>query len=54
MAIAFSSTSFCVIVNVRDAEYFNSTQLRELYSNAKDMIQIKPTKIVLGDDPLPS
>ena len=57
----FSSTSFHVIVNVRDAEYFNSVQLWELYSNAKDIIQIKPTKTVtfdnvadLDDDTLPS
>ena len=57
----FSSTSFHIIVNVRDAEYFNSTQLRELHSNAKDIIQIQPTKTVtfdnvaeLDDDTLPS
>jgi hypothetical protein len=57
----FSSTSFHVIVNVRDAEYFNSVQLRELHSNAKDIIQIQPTKTVtfenvadLDDDTLPS
>lgn len=57
----FTSTSFHTVVNVREAEYINTTILRELHSEIKSIVQLEPKTSVtydnaidLEDDDLPT
>ena len=46
----FASTSLCVVVNVRSAQYFNTPQLIELHAEAKKIIQLDPTTDITLDN----
>ena len=46
----FSSTSFHTLVNVRSAQYFNTSQLLELHAEAKSIVQLNPSTDITHDN----